>query len=77
MCNSEEEKSKCKSLGGHCEVLTDGYYSVSIGCFLIGFITLILIIRPYVYKLEDAPESVWRLQDDKNDECVEDEKKDS
>ena len=74
MCDSDEEKLKCKSLGGHCEVLTDGYYAVSMGCFVIGLATLILIIRPYVYKLEDAPESVWRLQDEKIDE---EEKKDS
>ncbi|KAI9364908.1 acetyl-coenzyme A transporter 1-domain-containing protein [Zopfochytrium polystomum] len=61
-CNTEHSKLECAAIeGGTCEVVTDGYYSVSIACATAGLLVLVAVVRPLVRKLEAMPDEAWRL----------------
>lgn len=71
-CTDTASKALCASLNtlngetnttvsGVCETLSDGYYSVGTGCFLLGVVTFFLVIRPIIAHVESLPEVAWRL----------------
>ena len=74
-CSNEIEISSCKSLNstiieslssskvlnGKCVILQDGYYIVGTACFVIGLMSLMLVIRPGIIHVEKLSDAVWRL----------------
>lgn len=60
-CNTEHSRLECSTAGGKCDVLSDGYYPVSVACAMLGLVILVVIIRPLVKKLEAMSDAVWRL----------------
>ncbi|KAJ3278156.1 hypothetical protein HK104_002597 [Borealophlyctis nickersoniae] len=66
-CGTEPDTVLCKSMGGTCEIRTDGYYIVGIGCVVVGLASLVLFIKPMIEKLEALPERTWRLKKEKNE----------
>ena len=54
-CVSEQGKSLCESMNGHCVTEQDGYYYVSAICIALGVLTLILYIIPTAKRLEGKP----------------------
>jgi hypothetical protein len=72
MCVDDAAKDLCASLHqldattnstiyGVCDTISDGYYTVGTGCFLMGFFIFFLFIRPGVAHIETLPERAWRL----------------
>ncbi|KAF7320162.1 GYF domain-containing protein [Mycena kentingensis (nom. inval.)] len=61
-CVSEAGKEACKSAGGECHIETDGYYTVSGICMLLGVAFLVLYIIPTARKLQSLPTSAWRVK---------------
>lgn len=53
-CVSEEGKVLCKSLGGECVTLKDGYYTVTAICVAFGVIFLVAFIIPTARKLQGS-----------------------
>ncbi|CCA70174.1 related to putative acetyl-coenzyme A transporter [Serendipita indica DSM 11827] len=60
-CVSEVGKHQCKNLSGHCDIVRDGYYTVSCICLVLGVTVWLLFVRPTALKLQALPFSKWRI----------------
>lgn len=60
-CTDEKSKILCKTSGGMCEYISDGYYVVNTACFLFGLLTLVFYIRPTIIELQKLKNSAWRV----------------
>lgn len=60
-CMDEKSISLCKSLGGECNYIKDGYYQVTGFCLIFGFLSMILYIHPVLMRLQRLPDSAWRI----------------
>jgi PAT family acetyl-CoA transporter-like MFS transporter 1 len=58
-CNSPKGVQKCKSAGGTCNLIQDGYYMVNMICCVIGLATFLLFVRPALARLQKLPKSAW------------------
>lgn len=61
-CVSEHGKAMCKDINGECIAISDGYYSISALCMVLGVILLVAFIIPKARKLQALPISVWRVK---------------
>lgn len=61
LCYTPGEITTCKMEGGVCETQYDGYYIEAIACFLIGVSWLFLWGKATINRLQDEPESGWRV----------------
>ena len=59
-CNGPTEVEECETGGGECLTLTDGYYYVCVGSFIIGVLWFIWGWRT-VQQLQRVKLSKWRL----------------
>jgi len=64
VCFGTQQVESCKSMGGSCDTLTDGYFSLSIACVLIGFIWFVWAVRA-IRRLQEVEVSKWRVVDTK------------
>jgi MFS transporter, PAT family, solute carrier family 33 (acetyl-CoA transportor), member 1 len=60
-CSDEKSRTLCKTLGGTCEYISDGYYIVNTACFVFGIVSLIFYIKPTIDKLQILKNSAWRV----------------
>lgn len=60
-CLDGKSRNLCMSAGGVCSYIADGYYLVNTGCFIFGMLSFIFYIRPVVSRLQNLPESAWRV----------------
>jgi len=61
-CVSEHGKAMCKDINGKCITISDGYYSISGLCMVVGVIILVTFVIPRALKLQALPISVWRVK---------------
>jgi len=61
VCYSSAEVESCKEGGGECVTQYDGYYIEAISCFSIGFAWLFLWGKATINRLQDEPDSGWRV----------------
>ncbi|KAF0698271.1 Aste57867_11102 [Aphanomyces stellatus] len=59
-CSDHDAKHACEAMGGHCHILTDGYFVETAVCTAIGVMWLIVAYR-HVDKLQKLPMSAWRV----------------
>ncbi|RKP10093.1 acetyl-coenzyme A transporter 1-domain-containing protein [Thamnocephalis sphaerospora] len=60
-CVSEAGKNQCKEVGGQCEMIQDGFYTVCIASVVLGTALLFLFIQKTARRLEVIPASAWRI----------------
>jgi PAT family acetyl-CoA transporter-like MFS transporter 1 len=60
VCGDSEQEDSCKAMGGSCSTLTDGYFSLSIACVIIGFLWFVWGFRT-VRRLQEVEVSHWRV----------------
>ena len=51
-CVSEHGKAMCKDISGKCITISDGYYSISALCMVVGVIILVTFVIPRALKLQ-------------------------
>jgi len=61
-CSTKQLKQTCESTQGTCVVEQDGYYFVNLMSVIVGFILLMVLIRPQVRLLERLPPSRWHVK---------------
>jgi len=59
-CDSHTAKASCVSAGGKCITVSDGYFVLQIAAIVFGLVWL-LLVRPRLKRLQDAPETEWRV----------------
>ena len=60
VCYGDLQVDNCKEVGGSCDVLTEGYYYLCLGCFVIGALWLLWGWRT-INMLQDAPDAAWAV----------------
>ncbi|KAI8905077.1 acetyl-coenzyme A transporter 1-domain-containing protein [Gorgonomyces haynaldii] len=63
-CTDEKAKQQCLEVGGKCSMESDGYYTVSVVCVVLGVLSMLFYIVPQVRKMEAIPASKWKLKKD-------------
>jgi len=64
-CKTSDGRHSCLTNGGQCEIHNDGYYTISIICIVLSFLTLFFFIKKEVRKLETTPKKYWEIPKDK------------
>lgn len=59
-CNGAVESTSCEEMAGSCSTLTDGYFSLSIGCVVIGLLWFVWGLRAITY-LQNVDVEEWRV----------------
>lgn len=59
-CALEQEKNRCITQGGSCNILRDGYYITNIICVILGVVTFWGYIKPAATRLSALPLRSWR-----------------
>ncbi|CCX10005.1 acetyl-coenzyme A transporter 1-domain-containing protein [Pyronema domesticum] len=62
-CALEQDKNRCVTQGGVCNIQRDGYYLTNMVCILIGVITFWGYIKPAALRLSALPLKAWRDYD--------------
>ena len=60
-CVDEKSISRCKSIGGTCQYIKDGYYQVNSVCLLVGLVAMLFYIHPVLTRLQRLPDSAWKM----------------
>ena len=58
-CNSPKAAQQCRSAGGDCNYIQDGYYLVNIFCCILGIASFVLYVQPALARLQKLPKSAW------------------
>merc|ERR1719411_1397398 len=59
-CNGALETESCEAMGGVCHTLTDGYFSLSIGCVVVGLLWFVWGARA-LRNLQEIDVKEWRV----------------
>lgn len=71
ICLDSDQVGTCSGLGGKCDTLTDGYFSLSIACVIIGYLWFVWGFRA-IRRLQEVEVSEWRVvKKDTQEEKVE------
>ncbi|ORX51411.1 MFS general substrate transporter [Piromyces finnis] len=66
-CKTSDGRHDCISNGGQCEIISDGYYNISIVCIILALLSLFLFIKKEVRNLETTPKHYWEIPKDKDE----------
>jgi PAT family acetyl-CoA transporter-like MFS transporter 1 len=59
-CNGAVETDSCSAMGGVCHTLTDGYFSLSIACVVVGLLWFVWGARA-LRNLQEIDVKEWRV----------------
>merc|ERR1711994_51923 len=60
VCYGEDQKDACEAGGGSCDVITEGFYYLSIACFIIGALWFIWGFKT-LRRLQEIDVLEWRV----------------
>ena len=63
-CAGTEAAAACKAGGGECRVVSDGYYTLSIGCTALAILWYILM-QSRVRRLRELAPEKWQVRAEK------------
>jgi len=66
-CKTSDGRHDCISNGGQCEIIKDGYYTISIVCIVLALLSLFMFIKKEVRNLETTPKQYWEIPKDKDE----------
>ncbi|AOA62977.1 hypothetical protein PP7435_CHR2-0023 [Komagataella phaffii CBS 7435] len=63
-CANAHTKELCQSVGGKCQIITDGYFATNVLCIAIGFLLYFGWIKRTANHLQSLPSTAWRVHQD-------------
>lgn len=58
---SKLDEERCKTLGGHVDILRDGYYIMNTLCVIVGVVSFWMFVQPKIMHLQSLSNRSWRV----------------